>query len=99
MSAYMVFNYVITNQDAYNAYPPAAMPSLRGAGAEVLVADYASETKEGSPGHVTVVLRFESKDAALKWYDSAEYQAVRPLRIDNTSGIALLCDGLAARAG
>jgi uncharacterized protein (DUF1330 family) len=95
MSAYMVFNYVITNQDAYKAYPPAAMPTFSGIGAEVLVADHASEPKEGSPGHMTVVLRFESKDAALKWYESAEYEAVKPLRTDNSRGIAVLCDGLA----
>jgi uncharacterized protein (DUF1330 family) len=93
MSAYMVFNYDITNQEGYGQYPPAAMPSIAAHGAEVVVADYTSEPKEGSPGHVTVVLRFDSKQAALEWYESDEYQAAIPLRTGNSSGTAVLCDG------
>jgi uncharacterized protein (DUF1330 family) len=93
MSAYLVFNYSITNPEGYQAYPPAAMPTLASSGAEVLVADYESQASEGSPGHVTVVLRFESKDAARAWYESEAYQAVKHLRTSNADGVAILCDG------
>jgi uncharacterized protein (DUF1330 family) len=93
MSAYLVFNYAITDQAGYAAYPSAAMPTLGASGAEVLVADYASESKEGSPGTVTVVLRFESKDAALAWYESDDYQAIKHHRTDNSTGDVVLCDG------
>jgi len=93
MSAYLIFNYTIDDQEAYKAYPPAAMPSMGAYNAEVVVADYGSEPKEGFPGHVTVVLRFDSKDAAMKWYESPEYQAALPLRAGSTSGMAVLCDG------
>jgi uncharacterized protein (DUF1330 family) len=92
MSAYMVFNYTITNPEGYQAYPPAAMPTLP-SGAEVLVADYESDSIEGAPGHVTVVLRFESRDVARAWYESEAYQAVRHLRTSNAEGAATLCDG------
>jgi uncharacterized protein (DUF1330 family) len=93
MSAYMVFNYAITNPEGYKAYLPAVMPTLGHHGAEVLVADYQSEAKEGSPAHVTVVLRFDSKEAALDWYESPEYQAIVHHRTDNIEGVAVLCDG------
>jgi uncharacterized protein (DUF1330 family) len=93
MSAYLVFNYTITNPDGYQVYPPAAMPTLGAHGAEVLVADYQSEAKEGSPGHVTVVLRFDSKEAAVGWYASPEYQAIVHHRTNNIDGVAVLCDG------
>jgi uncharacterized protein (DUF1330 family) len=93
MSAYLVFSYTITDPDAYQAYPPAAMPTLAGHDVEVLVADYASEVKEGSPAPITVVLRFESRDAANGWYDSDAYKAIRHLRTDNTDGSVVLCDG------
>ncbi len=93
MSAYIILNYDITNPDGYQAYPPAAMPTLSAHNAEVLVADYTSEGKEGQPGHVTVVLRFESKDAARAWYESSEYDAAKQLRIANSSGVVLFCDG------
>jgi uncharacterized protein (DUF1330 family) len=92
MSAYLVFNYAITNPDGYQTYPPAAMPTFGSSGVEILVADYASEPIEGSPGHVTVVLRFESKDAARAWYESDSYQAIKHLRTDNTEGVTVLCD-------
>jgi uncharacterized protein (DUF1330 family) len=95
MSAYMVFNYAITNPEGYKAYPPAAGPTLASHGAEVLVADYESEVTEGVPGHVTVVLRFESKEAARAWYESTEYQTARGLRTANTDGHAVICDGFA----
>src|SRR5579859_2381193 len=92
MSAYLVFNYTITNPEGYESYPPAAIPTLGPHRAEVLVADYSSEVQEGSPGRVTVVLRFESKEAARAWYESAEYQAVRHHRTNNSDGVAVLCD-------
>jgi len=91
----MVFNYTITDPEGYKAYPPVAMPTLGPSGAEVLVADFTSEVTEGSPGHATVILRFESKDAARAWYESEAYQAVRHLRMSNTDGVAVLCDGFA----
>jgi uncharacterized protein (DUF1330 family) len=93
MSAYLVFSYSITNPEGYQAYPQAAMPTLATSGAEVLVADYGSEATEGSPGAVTVILRFESKDAARAWYESEAYQSIRHLRTENADSAVVLCDG------
>ena len=88
----MVFSYSITDPEAYKAYPPAAMQSMGGHDVEVLVADYATEIKEGSPGQVTVVIRFPSKDAANAWYDSEGYKAARALRQAASEGSAVICD-------
>lgn len=93
MSAYLIFNYSITNPEGYQPYPAAAMPTLGAHGAEVLVADFGSEGVEGTPGAVTVVLRFESKDAARAWYESEEYQAIKHLRTANAIGITVLSEG------
>jgi uncharacterized protein (DUF1330 family) len=93
MSAYFVFNYTITDADGYSSYPRAAMPSIGASGAEVIIADYAADAVEGEPGTVTVVLKFESKEAAKAWYDSPEYQEALPLRRANSSGVAVLCEG------
>jgi uncharacterized protein (DUF1330 family) len=68
------------------------MPTLGVHGAEVLVADYVSEVQEGSGGHVTVVLRFESKEAARAWYESTEYQDIRHHRTSNAEAVVVLCD-------
>ncbi len=42
---------------------------------------------------MTVVLRFDSKDAATAWYNSPEYTAARPLRADNSEGTLVIADG------
>jgi uncharacterized protein (DUF1330 family) len=93
MSAYLVYTYTVTNPAAYEAYPPAAMPTLAGHDLEVLVVDYASEPIEGGARPVTVILRFESKEAARAWYESPAYDAVKHLRMDNTEGSVVLCEG------
>ena len=91
----MVFNYTVTNQEGYAEYLKVVRPTLDSGSAELLVADSQSETKEGSPRNVTIVLRFESKDAASAWYESEEYQAIKHLRTSNSEGVAVLCDGFA----
>ena len=87
----MVFNYTVTNSKGYQGYPTAVGATFAPYGAEVLFVDVQSEPIEGTPGHITVVLKFESKEAARAWYESPEYQAALPLRISNTEGVALLC--------
>ena len=90
MSIYFIANYNITNSDAYAAYPKLAGPTIRAHGGEVLSADYESETLEGTPGHAAVILRFPSREAALGWYNSDEYQEIIKLRTDNTDGFVVL---------
>jgi uncharacterized protein (DUF1330 family) len=95
VSAYLIFNYKVTDQDQYARYTPAAMPTMAGTGVEVLVADYAAAPKEGDPGEVTVVLRFPDKQAAEAWYGSEDYAAAKQIRqAATTGGIGVLCDGL-----
>jgi len=90
MDAYFVFNYRIDNQEAYEPYLSSVPGTLRAHGAEILVADFQSEAIEGGAGHVTVVLKFSSKEAAMAWYRSPEYQKIIGLRTDNSHGIATL---------
>lgn len=93
MPGYMVFNYRVTDKDAYQPYLQQVAATLGAHGAEILAADFESEGIEGDPGHVTVVLRFASKEAARAWYDSPEYREIVGLRLDNSEGIATLSNG------
>ena len=92
MSAYFIASYRITDPTGYESYVPAVMPTLLTADCEVLAADYASQVIEGAPGEVTVILKFASKAAAMAWYNSPEYQAIKHHRIDNSEGTAVLVD-------
>ena len=93
MAGYFIANYTITNQAEYEQYIAAVGPSLKAHGAENIVVDRDSVLLEGSPGQVTVVLRFATKAAAQAWYESPEYQAIMRLRTDNTEGIGVLAEG------
>ena len=88
MAAYLIANYEITKPEGYKPYGPAVIPILKAHGAEILVADYESETLEGKPGAVTIVIKFESKEALNTWYNSPEYQEIIHLRTNNSEGIA-----------
>jgi uncharacterized protein (DUF1330 family) len=93
MSAYLVANCRITNQEGFRKYLQQDY-ALAKYGGEVLAADFASEALEGKPAPRTVIIRFESKEAARGWYESAEYQAIVHYRLDSSEdGIVVICDG------
>ena len=96
MPAYLVANYRITDVEGYQRYTAAVGPTLAAHGAEVLVADRATEMKEGSAEHVTIVLKFASKETAHGWYNSPEYQAIIHHRTDNSEGMLVFADGFQA---
>lgn len=93
MAAYIIASYRVTNPEPFQAYPPAATPTLITHGAEILAVDLGTEVIEGEPCPVTVILRFESKEAARTWYNSPEYQSALPLRRDNSEGTLVLVQG------
>jgi len=94
MSVYFIASYDIQNPAGYGNYVPGVIPLLQKHGAEVLVADYEAKTIEGSPSRVNVVLRFESEEAAMAWYNDPDYAPVRQIRFDATdNGNAVLAQG------
>ena len=96
MPAYLIVNYSVQDADAYGEYQKGAGPALKiGSECKVLVLDPASELIEGeSAGHQTVVLEFESKERAKEIYQSGDYQAVLPTRLNATTDhFAVLVDG------
>lgn len=99
MSGYLIANFEITNAGAYEGYAPAMTSTLQAHGGETIVAAYQSETIEGSPAKVTMVLRFASKQAARAWYDSPEYQDIIHLRTDNSEGFVVIADEFALASG
>jgi uncharacterized protein (DUF1330 family) len=92
MPAYAVASYTITDPEGFRPYGPAVAPILAAHKAEVLAADNSSTAVEGSPGQTTVILRFPSKEAALAFYDSEEYQAIAHYRSANSDGSIVVCD-------
>ena len=92
MAGYLITNYNITNPEGYQKYLAAVGPTIFAHEGEILVAGEGSEIVEGTPGKVTVVLKFPSMEALRGWYDSAEYQAIIHHRVDNTEGGMVFAD-------
>jgi uncharacterized protein (DUF1330 family) len=42
----------------------------------------------------TVILEFPSREDFHAWYDSADYQAILPLRLESTPGTLIVVRGL-----
>ena len=49
-------------------------------GGKFLIRDVDSTQKEGSIGHLTIVIKFSSKLAAISAYESLEYQKIIAMR-------------------
>lgn len=75
-------------------YGISVVSQLLKAGAEILVGTPDAETMEGEwQGCWTVIFKFVSEDVAKGWYNSAEYEPFKKLRIEklsNFSNVAIL---------
>jgi uncharacterized protein (DUF1330 family) len=92
---YVVLTEVVRDPDGMRAYGQAAAPTLAESGATVLVVDRQPEVLEGEwPATRTVVLEFESVDAARAWYTSDAYQAAAKLRHAAADSNAVILSGL-----
>jgi len=78
---YVIFTEDIRDEAGLNVYVQQAVPTILQAGGRIIVADDAPELIEGSwHGKRTVVVEFDSVEAARDWYRSPEYQGVVGLR-------------------
>ena len=95
MAAYFIAEYVVNDPQLYAEYQAAAAKTIGAAGGEVVAFDVAAETMEGTPpGPQTVIVKFESSEAAKAWYESPEYQAALPKRLEATEGFAVLSQSM-----
>jgi uncharacterized protein (DUF1330 family) len=95
MAAYFIAQYVVNDPKLYGKYQVAAGPTIQAAGGQVVVFDVAAETIEGAPpGPQTVIVKFDSTEAAKAWYESPAYQAAVPQRLAATEGFAVISQSL-----
>jgi len=95
MAAYFIAQFVVNDRQLYREYQVVAGPTIRAFGGEVVAFDVAAETIEGTPpGSQTVIVRFESTEAAKAWYKSPEYQAVVGKRLAATQGFAVISQSM-----
>lgn len=96
MSVYVVAQSRIENRAKLDEYVARAFPTIQASGGRVLAYDEAPALVEGETlEHPrTVILEFESREAFQSWYESSDYQAILPLRLESTSGSLIVVNGL-----
>jgi uncharacterized protein (DUF1330 family) len=94
MAAYFVFHIRVHDEAKMQEYYSKADKALAPHKHEMLVFDDHSEVMEGNMTLPrTIVLKFDSREAALAWYNSPAYQAARPVRLAATESFTVLVDG------
>ena len=95
MAAYFIAQYIVKDPKLYREYQMAAGRTVQDCGGEVVAFDVAAETIEGTPpGPHTVVLKFDSTEAAKAWYGSPGYQAAVGKRLAATNGFAVISQSM-----
>lgn len=95
---YFVASHKVLDRDTINnVYVPKAVDCLNKYDVEILCVNEDTEVIEGQTDHDRlVILRFPSRDEAMRWYNSPEYQSMIHLRLNSVDGILLLAEGLNA---
>jgi uncharacterized protein (DUF1330 family) len=97
MPAYLIANIQVTNPDGYRGYAERVGEMIEAHGGRYLARGGTVEVLEGEwePQRL-VVLEFPTLESAHAWYESAEYQRLRELRVDSSHGQLVLTEGLDA---
>jgi len=91
---YVIVTEAIKDPSKMAEYGKAAAKAMA-KGVTVLAVDTKTQVLEGEwHGNQTVVLEFESPEAAKAWYDSEEYQAAIPLRQAAADANFVIVNGL-----
>lgn len=97
---YAIFTELINDTDAIDAYARKALPTLLAAGGTPIVVGPPAEVTEGEwHGTQTVIIEFESVEAAQAWYHSADYQAIIGMRHDAADSNAAILTGFEMPTG
>jgi uncharacterized protein (DUF1330 family) len=68
--------------------------TLKPYGGEYLVHGGKIDPREGEWDGDLVILRFPDADSAARWYESADYQRILPLRLNNSTSMAAIVQGV-----
>ena len=92
--AYVLTEVTIHDRIAYQEYEAEFMPIVERYGGELIAVTDAPTVLEGLWAEMRVVLiRFETRQDALDWYDSQEYQQLAVIRRATSTGTDLLING------
>ena len=80
MSAYIIVGLTPKDTDKLQQYGASVPPILAKYSGEILTKGPIEKLQGNYPHKIQVVIAFPNKDKARDWYNSAEYQALIPVR-------------------
>lgn len=95
MAAYFICTMSIHDPATYRKYTALTPPTLARHGGRFLTRGDPVETVEGGPAFAErmVILEFPDRDAALAWYNDADYQSASEFRRLASTGRMILQSG------
>lgn len=95
MSAYViVYLENVSDPAALDEYRRLGVPTLKEAGAKVLIRNGRFETPEGPVPKGVVMLEFPTLEAAQAWYHSPKYQAALQHRLRGATCRVVMAEGV-----
>ena len=95
MAAYLIAHLTVTDPEAFQDYRAAVPAVIQRFGGRYLLRGGAVETLEGHwQVPRLVVIEFPGMDEAKRFYHSAEYQEILPLRLAAAQSDVVLAEGV-----
>ena len=94
MSGFVIANIDVKNPEAYKEYISKVKPIVEKFGGEYLVRNGEYKVIDGEWKYPrTVIIKFPTYEKALEWYNSEEYQPVKPIRLANSVANGIIIQG------
>ena len=94
MNGYVISNIDVKNSEAYKEYIDKVKPIVEKFGGEYLVRAGEYKVIDGEWKYPrTIIIKFSSYEKALEWYNSEEYQPVKPIRLANSVANGIIIQG------
>lgn len=98
MAVYVVAQGRVENPELLARYVEKAVPTIGAHGGRIVAFDETPDVVEGTVDHPrTVIVEFPTRAAFRAWYDSPQYQAILPSRLEAAPGTLIVANGLEAR--
>ena len=92
--AYLVAHIRVTDKEGFEKFKSMSGPAIADHGGRVLVRNPAPDHREGDLRGLTIIIEFESMDAARGFYESEAYTAARAVRELAADTDLMLVEGL-----
>jgi uncharacterized protein (DUF1330 family) len=94
--AYLVAEGAVVDPATFKTYAQQVPRTLAAFGGRFLVTGGKVEALEGDPPKVSVIIAFDSLEKANAWWNSPDYEAIKPIRHASAKATLFIIEGVPA---